>query len=105
MRRRWRRWPIRASLPIPELILDPNEGVTYGLLPVLMLTDRDGRLEHMIADDVRYNRTTGVFPGFRLFGYPTVTLEQMIHWVAQWIRQGGRLLNKPTHYEARSGRY
>jgi outer membrane protein assembly factor BamA len=36
-----------------------------------MLTDRDGRLEHMIADDVRYNRTTGVFPGFRLFGYPT----------------------------------
>jgi len=60
-----------SLVPIPELILDPNEGVTYGLLPVMMLTDRDGRLEHMIADDVRYNRTTGVFPGFRLFGYPT----------------------------------
>jgi Omp85 superfamily domain len=58
-------------IPIPELIVDPNEGVTYGLLPVLMLTDRNGRLEHMIADDLRYNRTTGWFPGFRLFGYPT----------------------------------
>jgi Omp85 superfamily domain len=59
-----------SLVPIPELITDPNEGVTYGLLPVMMLTDRNGRLEHMIADDVRYNRTTGLFPGFRLFGYP-----------------------------------
>jgi len=60
-----------SVIPIPEVIVDPNEGATYGLLPVLMLTDRNGRLEHMVADDLRYNRTTGLFPGFRLFGYPT----------------------------------
>ena len=70
-----------SLIPIPELIADPNEGLTYGLLPVLMLTDRDGRLEHMIADDLRYNRTTGWFPGFRLFGYPTT--ERTYYLVAR----------------------
>jgi len=60
-------------IPIPEIVTDPNEGVTYGLLPVVLLTGPDGRLEHLIADDIRYNRTTGLFPAFRLFGYPSDT--------------------------------
>jgi nucleoside-diphosphate-sugar epimerase len=41
----------------------------------------------------------------RLFGYPEVTLEQMIEWVAEWIRAGGVLWNKPTHFEVRDGRF
>jgi nucleoside-diphosphate-sugar epimerase len=41
----------------------------------------------------------------RLFGYPAVTLEQMIEWVADWIGLGGATLNKPTHFEARDGRF
>ena len=41
----------------------------------------------------------------QLFGYPTVALEQMIVWTAEWLRRGGRLLNKPTGYETRDGRY
>jgi len=41
----------------------------------------------------------------RLFGPPTVTLEQMTRWVAQWVRRGGRALNRPTHFETRDGRY
>jgi nucleoside-diphosphate-sugar epimerase len=42
---------------------------------------------------------------FRLFGYPTVPLEQMIRWVADWVRHGGATLNKPTHYETRDGKF
>ena len=61
-----------SIVPLPEILTDPNEGNTYGFLPVLLLLDRNGRLEHIIADDVRYNRITGWFPAFRLFGYPTV---------------------------------
>lgn len=41
----------------------------------------------------------------RLFGYPRVPLEQAVHWVAAWIRAGGRDLGKPTHYEVRDGRF
>jgi nucleoside-diphosphate-sugar epimerase len=41
----------------------------------------------------------------RLFGYPTVTVDQMIGWVAGWIGMGGPLLAKPTHFEVRDGRF
>ena len=66
--------PARAGLsvvPLPEILTDPNEGNTYGFLPVILLLDANGRLEHIIADDVRYNKITGVFPAFRLFGFPS----------------------------------
>ncbi|HXI40586.1 MAG TPA: NAD-dependent epimerase/dehydratase family protein [Bryobacteraceae bacterium] len=41
----------------------------------------------------------------KLFGYPTVTVEQMIEWVAEWIGMGGATLSKPTHFETRDGRF
>ena len=41
----------------------------------------------------------------RLFGYPAVTVEQMIEWVADWIGMGGATLSKPTHFETRDGRF
>lgn len=41
----------------------------------------------------------------RLFGYPKVALDQVIEWTAQWINRGGRTLNKPTHFEARDGKF
>ena len=41
----------------------------------------------------------------KLLGEPRVSLEQMIGWTAEWISRGGRTLNKPTHYEARDGRF
>lgn len=42
---------------------------------------------------------------FALFGYPRVSLEELIAWQAQWILDGGRALGKPTHFEERKGRY
>jgi nucleoside-diphosphate-sugar epimerase len=41
----------------------------------------------------------------RLFGYPKVTIEQMIEWVGEWIGLGGATLNKPTHFETRDGKF
>ncbi|MBN1876071.1 MAG: NAD(P)-dependent oxidoreductase [Anaerolineae bacterium] len=40
-----------------------------------------------------------------LFGYPGITLPQMIAWTASWVQQGGSFLDKPTHFEARDGKY
>ena len=40
-----------------------------------------------------------------LFGYPSVSLETMIKWQAEWIRAGGRSLGKPTHFEEKKGEY
>ncbi len=41
----------------------------------------------------------------RLFGYPRVTLWQMIEWVTQWIGMGGATHGKPTHFETRDGQF
>lgn len=41
----------------------------------------------------------------RLFGYPSVSLDTMIEWVAQWVMQGGSTLGKPTHFEERGGKF
>ncbi|MGC3947120.1 MAG: NAD-dependent epimerase/dehydratase family protein [Chryseolinea sp.] len=41
----------------------------------------------------------------RLFGDPAVSIHQMIEVIAGWINEGGRLLNKPTHFQEREGKF
>jgi len=40
-----------------------------------------------------------------LFGYPNVSIGQMIRWQAQWLTGGGRALGKPTHFDQRKGNF
>lgn len=42
---------------------------------------------------------------YELFGPPRIGLPTLIDWVADWIARGGESLGKPTHFEARDGRY
>lgn len=42
---------------------------------------------------------------FDLLGPAEVSLEAMIDATARWVRGGGVSLGKPTHFEARDGRY
>ena len=42
---------------------------------------------------------------FARFGYPTVSLAQMVEWVAEWVRRGGATLGKPTHFQEREGKF
>ena len=60
-----------SVIPIPEFIADPNEGNTYGILPVVLFPDEEGRIRYMLAPDFSYNETKGFFPRFRFFGYPS----------------------------------
>jgi nucleoside-diphosphate-sugar epimerase len=41
----------------------------------------------------------------QLFGYPRVSLLQMFDWVAEWTRHGGSMINKPTHFQEREGKF
>ena len=42
---------------------------------------------------------------FDLFGPPHVPLEQVIEWLAGWMLEGQEILNKPTHFEVRNGKF
>jgi hypothetical protein len=41
----------------------------------------------------------------RLFGKPCVGVEQMIDWIAAWVKHGGACLDKPTHFDSRDGKF
>jgi hypothetical protein len=87
-----------SIIPIPEFIADPNEGNTFGILPVVLFTDEQDQIRHMFAPDFSYNETKGFFPRLRLFGYPSSTRRYALvagksttkdeRYLAEWSDRG-----------------
>jgi nucleoside-diphosphate-sugar epimerase len=42
---------------------------------------------------------------YRLFGYPKVPLKKMIELIVDWINEDGKMINKPTHFQERTGQF
>jgi nucleoside-diphosphate-sugar epimerase len=89
--------PAILNLTGPETIsirwLARRFGERFGVDPILEGTEAETALLNNAARC------------HRLFGYPSVTVEQMIEMVADWIGLGGATLNKPTHFETRDGKF
>jgi nucleoside-diphosphate-sugar epimerase len=43
--------------------------------------------------------------GIAALGPIRVPGEQLLEWVADWVKRGGRHLDKPTHFETRDGKF
>jgi nucleoside-diphosphate-sugar epimerase len=43
--------------------------------------------------------------GYELLGRPTVTPDQMMRWIADWLTRGGATHGKPTKFQARDGKF
>jgi nucleoside-diphosphate-sugar epimerase len=43
--------------------------------------------------------------GHQLFGYPRVGARQVMGWIAEWVKRGGPMWDKPTHFESREGKF
>ncbi len=41
----------------------------------------------------------------QLFGYPKVSILQMIDMTAEWVKNNGEVSDKPTHFQEREGAY
>ncbi|MBD1380488.1 NAD-dependent epimerase/dehydratase family protein [Metabacillus arenae] len=41
----------------------------------------------------------------KLFGYPNVSLREMVEWTAEWVLSDGLTINKPTHFQERQGAF
>jgi len=78
---------------VPVRWIAQKFGSSFGIEPVIQGMEAETAL---LSNAARCHR---------LFGRPAVTVEQMIEWVADWIRMGGATLAKPTHFETRDGRF
>ena len=68
-------------------------GKRFGVEPNIVGTEADTAL---LSNCAKAHRT---------FGYPRVTLMQMIDWIAEWVKADGVTWNKPTHFQEREGKY
>jgi nucleoside-diphosphate-sugar epimerase len=89
--------PLVLNITGPETLsvrlLAEEFGRRFGLKPVFSGEESDTALLSNAAK------------AHHLFGRPTVGAEQAIDSVAHWIRSGGPLLNKPTHFATRDGKF
>jgi len=89
--------PAILNLTGPELLAVRQIAVRFG-----ELLGRPPVFEGRAADTALLNNAGRCH---RLFGYPSVTADQLIEWTAHWIRSSGPTWNKPTHFDAREGRF
>ncbi|MBA7645985.1 hypothetical protein ES703_53746 [subsurface metagenome] len=40
-----------------------------------------------------------------MFGYPQTTLDEMVSLIVKWVASGKTVLNKPTKYDIRNGKF
>ena len=89
--------PIVLNLTGPEIIsirwLATRFGEIFGKVPIFEGTEADTALLNNAARC------------HQLFGYPRISLEQMVQWVARWVEIGGLTLGKPTKFEVRDGKF
>ncbi len=41
----------------------------------------------------------------QIFGYPSVSIRELIELIAHWVQNDGELLNKPSHFQERKGQF
>lgn len=66
---------------------------------------RFGRTPQFTGEEAPTALLNDASESVRLFGALKVTVPQMMDWIAEWLQQGGTTLNKPTHFEVRTGTY
>ena len=78
-------------------------------ISIRWLANEFGKLFGQTAEFINHEQDTALLSNaaesYRLFGYPKVPLKKMIELIAQWINEGGRIINKPTHFQERTGQF
>ena len=78
-------------------------------IPVRWLAKEFGKLFSQSPEFINQEQDTALLSNaaqsFRLFGYPKVPLKKMMEILVEWINEGGKTINKPTHFQERSGQF
>jgi nucleoside-diphosphate-sugar epimerase len=79
------------------------------IIPVRWIAKEFGKLFGQSPEFVNQEQDTALLSNaaesFRLYGYPKVPLKKMMEVIVEWINEGGRVINKPTHFQERKGQF
>jgi hypothetical protein len=89
--------PFVLNIAGPESLSVRRVAEAFGMLLRKPVTFRGEESADALLSNGQY--------GHRLFGYPRVTVQQMLDWIADWVARGGASLGKPTHFESRDGKF
>lgn len=80
-------------IPIPEIDIDPQTGVTLGVIPTWLRTDERDEITRIIAPDVIHTQYFGWGARMREFGFPSAD--------TQWSVVGGLKQRVEREFDAR----
>jgi nucleoside-diphosphate-sugar epimerase len=79
------------------------------ILSVRWLAEEFGKLLGETPQFINHEQDTALLSNatesYRLFGSPKVPLKKMIELIVDWINEGGKTINKPTHFQERTGQF
>ncbi len=91
---------------VPSKILNVTGPET---IPVRWLANEFGKLLEQTPEFINGEEETALLSNAaescRLFGHPKVSLQKMIEVIVAWLNDGGKTINKPTHFQERSGQF
>lgn len=91
--------PVKLNVTGPEAISVKRAAVQMGKLlgkqPVFCGSEQSAQ-SAIFSNTEKLNE---------LMGYPNVSLGQMMKLVAEWVKEGGKAINAPTHFEVTDGKY
>jgi nucleoside-diphosphate-sugar epimerase len=64
-----------------------------------------GQIPEFVNDEEDTALLSNADESCRLFGHPKVTLQKMVEVIFAWLEEGGKTINKPTHFQERSGQF
>ncbi len=82
-------WPV---VPVPNISVDPSNGVTVGLIPTLLEHDRRGRIVRIIAPDIVHNANFGWGGHMRILEFPSAD--------TQWSVVAGLMQHVESSFDA-----
>lgn len=67
-----------------------------------MLLGKEPLFENEVQQTALLNNAS---EAHKLFGYPRVTIREMMDMTVSWLQGGGKISNKPTHFQERKGQF
>jgi dTDP-4-dehydrorhamnose reductase len=95
-----------AHCQSPPLILNITGPETLSVRSIAQEFGRRFGIEaHFTSEEMPTALLSNATKAHELLGTPAVEACEMMDWIANWIKRGGVMLNKPTHFQSRDGKF